>query len=392
VDPYRSSIDFTRAMMQMQPEMLAAEQQFRPQYLDLELADINRLMQGTEGQAGLLGLEQLATQQASQSMIDSLRAQREADISDVEALGGRASAAFMQANPQLMAALEKAEALRGSTEAGEGEQQIGALGLDFLNRGGNLTPLQARNAEQQARMAGVARGREMGQGSIYEEMQNRMAQEMQLEQQNVAMGLGLIGQQFGMEQQRMGQNRGYALDMLGANQRVGSDPFQAILGRPSTAPGMGQASTQYAGSMASQPMGPNLFDPNAGINLALQQNQNMANYQSSIFGSQAALAGAQAQAKGAMMGGLFQGLGAIAAAPMTGGTSLAGKFLGCWVAREVYGEDNSDWMRFREWLLTKAPRWFRALYIKYGERFAAFIKDKPKLKRLIKKWMDGRIN
>ena len=323
VDPYQSSINFTRDMMRMQPEMLAAEREFRPQYLDLELADINRLMQGTEGQTGLLGLEQLATQQASQSMIDALRQQRAADISDVEALGGRASAAFMQANPQLMAALEKAEALRGSTEAGEGEQQIGALGLDFLNRGGNLTPLQARNAEQQARMAGVARGREMGQGSIYEEMQNRMAQEMQLEQQNVAMGSGLIGQQFGMEQQRMGQNRGYALDMLGANQRVGSDPFQAILGRPSTAPGMGQASTQYAGAMASQPMGPNLFDPNAGINLALQQNQNMANYQSSIFGSQAALAGAQAQAKGAMMGGLFQGLGSLA-----GGAFGAGGIFG----------------------------------------------------------------
>jgi hypothetical protein len=288
----------------------------------------------------------------------------------------------MQANPQLMAALEKAEALRGSTEAGEGEQQIGALGLDFLNRGGNLTPLQARNAEQQARMAGVARGREMGQGSIYEEMQNRMAQEMQLEQQNVAMGSGLIGQQFGMEQQRMGQNRGYALDMLGANQRVGSDPFQMILGRPSSAPGMGMASTQYAGGMASQPMGPNLFDPNAGINLALQQNQNMANYQSSIFGSQAALAGAQAQAKGAMMGGLFQGLGSIASAGIAK----------CWVAREVYGEDNPDWLRFREWLETLAPVWFHNLYVKYGERFAAFIKDKPKLKSLIKKWMDGRIN
>jgi hypothetical protein len=58
-------------------------------------------------------------------------------------------------------------------------------------------------------------------------------------------------------------------------------------------------------------MGPNLFDPNAGINLALQQNQNMANYQSSIFGSQAALAGAQAQAKGAAQAGLMSGLGAL---------------------------------------------------------------------------------
>jgi hypothetical protein len=664
VDPYQSSIDFTRSMLQMQPELLAAEQQFRPQYIDLELADINRLMQGTEGQMGLLGLEQLATQQASQSMIDALRQQRQADIADVEALGGRASAAFMAANPQLAAAMQRAEGLQGmggagiddalmsligrdadqvggiqgtplgqqiqgqigqlggvgaqqiaqpgaitaqqiaqpdaiqaqqiaglsgseieariqqqidslvaegvdpveaaqiaqtqlgqglqqagmsQLQAGAGEQQLGQAAQDYLGRGGQLTPLQARNAEQQARMAGVARGRELGQDSIYQEMQNRMAQEMDLERQNMAMGAGLLGQQFGMEQQRLGmagglygqdmqraaqnaamqqqaslanqqaglttqgmnlqagqaglsalmglgqmdqqaqlanqaaalqaagmsqdaalraamanqsaslqasgmsqdaslraamanqsaglqaaginqqgiatglsslmglgemdqraalsnqqarlqqqgmgiqglmglgqlqqqrlgQERGFALDLVGAQQRVASDPFQAILGRPSTAPGMGMASTQYAGGMASQPMGPNLFDPNAGINLALQQNQNLANYQSSIFGSQAALAGAQAQAKGAMMGGLFQGLGSL---------------FGCWVAREVYGEDNPDWMRFREWLYNKAPRWFRALYLKYGERFAAFIKDKPKLKSLIKKWMDGRIN
>jgi hypothetical protein len=63
-------------------------------------------------------------------------------------------------------------------------------------------------------------------------------------------------------------------------------------------------------------MGPNLFDPNAGINLALQQNQNMANYQSSIFGSQAAAAGAQAQARGASSAGMMQGIGAIGAAAM----------------------------------------------------------------------------
>jgi hypothetical protein len=259
-----------------------------------------------------------------------------------------------------------------------GMSQDAALRAAMANQSASL---QAAGINQQ----GIATGLSslMGLG----EMDQRAAlanQQARLQQQGQGIqGLMGLGQ---LQQQRLGQERGFALDLVGAQQRVASDPFQAILGRPSTAPGMGQASTQYAGSMASQPMGPNLFDPNAGINLALQQNQNMANYQSSIFGSQAALAGAQAQAKGAMMGGLFQGLGSL------GGAGIAAAFPGCWVAREVYGEDNSDWMRFREWLLAKAPRWFRALYIKYGERFAAFIKDKPKLKRLIKKWMDGRIN
>jgi hypothetical protein len=47
---------------------------------------------------------------------------------------------------------------------------------------------------------------------------------------------------------------------------------------------------------------------------------------------------------------------------------------------------------FREWLFSKAPAWFRNLYIKYGERFAEFISNKPKLKSLIRRWMDSRIS
>jgi hypothetical protein len=63
----------------------------------------------------------------------------------------------------------------------------------------------------------------------------------------------------------------------------------------------------------------------------------------------------------------------------------------CWVAREVYGADNPRWRMFRNWLLTDAPRWFRALYIAYGPDFARWIADKPRLKRVIRRWMDRRI-
>ena len=69
--------------------------------------------------------------------------------------------------------------------------------------------------------------------------------------------------------------------------------------------------------------------------------------------------------------------------------TAAAKF--CWVAREVYGVSDSRWMLFREWLLTKAPHWFRTLYLNHGERFARFISDKPRVKRIIRSWMDTRI-
>ena len=63
----------------------------------------------------------------------------------------------------------------------------------------------------------------------------------------------------------------------------------------------------------------------------------------------------------------------------------------CWVARLVYGARNPRWLVFRHWLLHCAPPWFRALYIRHGEGFAAWLADKPWLQAIIRRWMDARI-
>ena len=86
----------------------------------------------------------------------------------------------------------------------------------------------------------------------------------------------------------------------------------------------GQQGLAY--QQAGQPVGPRFSDPNAGLNLALQNQSNLANYNASIYGAQSGLAGAKAQAQGAMIGGGLSMLGSLAAAPMTGGTSLFGSF------------------------------------------------------------------
>jgi hypothetical protein len=138
---------------------------------------------------------------------------------------------------------------------------------------------------------------------------------------------------------------------------------------------MGMASAQFASGLAGQQLGPNLFDPNAGINLGLQNQANLSNYQSSIYGAQAGFAGAQAQGRGSMIGGLASGLGSV----------IGGKL--CWVAREVFGNENPMWVLFRQWLFENSPNWFFNLYIKHGEKFAQFISDKPLIKRIIRKWM-----
>ena len=74
---------------------------------------------------------------------------------------------------------------------------------------------------------------------------------------------------------------------------------------------------------------------------------------------------------------------------LLGGAAKIGTMIGmCWVAREVYGVDDVRWLVFRDWLLNSAPAWFRRLYTKHGERFAAYISDKPMLKRAVQAAMD----
>jgi len=97
--------------------------------------------------------------------------------------------------------------------------------------------------------------------------------------------------------------------------------------------------------------------------------------QSSTFG---ALAGLVPQpqigpSRATQFGGILQGAGQLAAAG------------GCWVAAEVFG----GWYEpktcaARHYVNFMAPGWFREMYMKFGERVAKFISDKPVLKKLIK--------
>lgn len=68
--------------------------------------------------------------------------------------------------------------------------------------------------------------------------------------------------------------------------------------------------------------------------------------------------------------------------------SMAG---GCWVAREVYGEENPMWLLFRQWLYEDAPKWFRNAYLRFGPMVASVIRALPFLKPSIRSWMDRRI-
>jgi hypothetical protein len=73
------------------------------------------------------------------------------------------------------------------------------------------------------------------------------------------------------------------------------------------------------------------------------------------------------------------------------GSLVGGMAGGCWVAREVYGEGDIRWKLFRQWLFNIGPKWFKKLYLRFGVRFAAWVSDKPKIKAVIRSWMDGKV-
>ena len=335
-DEYRKTADMM-ADPELQQKMLDVEKQLRPQYAALNLADLQTY------QGGLLGLQEATTRQSAALERETLAAQRQADIGDVERYGGRATAAMRAADPY-------------STRMAELSQQAAETAYAASGR---VTPEQMRGAQQAARAGGLARGRVGDQSTIASEILGR--EDILARRRAEAAQAGQMA--FGM------------------NRSISADPFQAILGRQSGALGYGAQQMGMAQQLGSQAIGPRAVDYNAGLNLAMQNEANLGRYNTSIYGSQAQVAGANAQARGAMIGGALSGRGAL-------GGGFAAK---CWVAREVYGESNPKWMLFREWLNNHAPKWFDSLYIKHGEKFAAWIANKPFLKSIIRKWMDSRI-
>ena len=84
--------------------------------------------------------------------------------------------------------------------------------------------------------------------------------------------------------------------------------------------------------------------------------------------------------------GLGYTLEAVGAAGQGIGAAMTG--YGCWVAREVYGADNIQWVQFRDWLFNIGPKWFKDAYLKYGEGWAEIIKRNPWTKVILRPLMN----
>lgn len=62
---------------------------------------------------------------------------------------------------------------------------------------------------------------------------------------------------------------------------------------------------------------------------------------------------------------------------------------GCYVARECIPD---QWEAFYFWKELVGPKWFKSFYDSNAEKFAKWLKDKPKVKKLVANWMITRIN
>lgn len=94
-------------------------------------------------------------------------------------------------------------------------------------------------------------------------------------------------------------------------------------------------------------------------------------------------------------------MGALGAAPVPQGQTqtqssrpglfdfiTAGASIFCWVAREVYGEEDHRWQEFRVFMFAAAPEWLFNLYSKHGEAFAKRVARTPMLKRILRPIMN----
>ena len=295
----------------------------------------------------------------------------------------------------------------GPTTTPETEQLRRTIEDEAMNQlqlGSTIGAEERRGYEQAIRGAQTARGNIFGLGPAVQE----------------AAQIGAAGEQrklarFGAAQQFLGsgetsgaarardlllregiqQNRlGAAAGFIAGGPSIGNLAQARTAQQQNAMQGYIQANQALPGGFNQQPSTAGPFyqavDQNIPVALTSEFNKlynTQSNYLANTYGAQVDALSRVAVANSTpnyLSAGadLFKGVGSL------GGT--AGIFA-CWVAREVYGADNPKWLEFREWMFTKASVNLRNFYLEYGERIAESIRNKPKIKAIIRKWMDSKI-
>ena len=253
---------YVTGYQQALPKVLFAEQQYRPEFLGLNLGDVNTFLQGTDGQQGLYGLGRTAQQQAGQGLAEARAAEFASMTGQAPAFRQFAQALSPEAQAQVEAAQMEAERAR-----------VAAQGV---------TPQEQRMYQQTAREAAQASGRLGGNAAIASEI---MGRENVLARKRAEADAARTGA-FNMAQNF------YTAPGL---QALGNAPLSYQAGQNQLNLGLGAIGSAV----------PQMINPDMGVNIGMQQRS---------LQQQAAAANAAASAsqKSGLMG-MFGSIGAAAA-------------------------------------------------------------------------------
>jgi len=301
---------------------------------------------------------------------------------------------------------QMAEAPIGATTTPETEQLRQTIEDEAINQlrlGSTIGAEERRGYEQSIRGAQTARGNIFGLGPAVQEASQIGAagEQRKLARYGAAQAFLGSGQTTGdalkadlafrdaLQQNRLGAASGF----IAGGPSIGN-LAQARTGQQQAAfQNYIQANQALPGGFNQQPSTAAPFYSAVDQQIPVQLTNAFTNLYNAQADYQASTYGAQVGALSRQPNG-FQNFATLAG----GFKDIAGGFGGlasagilCWVAREVYGEDNPKWLQFREWMLTRASDNLRNYYIEYGERIAESIRNRPKVKDIIRRWMDKKV-
>ena len=277
-DAGQSALDYTKAMSdpRLQKRLLETRQTYDPQYQDLQMSLAQR---AADPMASLAEQEARRAQEFGGEMAER---QAGSDISMLNRFGADMTQAYRSSDPLMQARVEQANQLADQAFQ---EAQIQ-----------DLSPEMRRRATQSARESLVARGRDMDNAAIAAEAMSREDYLRDILRENTARAQGLGA---------------YASNL---NRATGIDPLSMLRGGSNfTQQGYGARAALFG--MPQEQV--TRINPDAGVNIGLQDTANRANYLANTYAAReqaaAGLAGGMmdliGKAGGAVVGAISGGAG-----------------------------------------------------------------------------------
>ena len=324
---------------------------------------------------------------SQQAMIDQAVASQQAALQQqlgTEGLGSSTVAQQLKGQVQMSGAAAAGQLIQGNIQLGEAEQGIGLQGEQLGFQG------------EQLGFQGEQLGTQVNQ-ALYSEFAGIASQNAALQAQTwqeAMQGMGAYGTMLNATLQPFGYAMKTQEDVLQANETEAGLQLQAQTGAA-------QASQAGFSSLMGG-LGSLLGSGGSGGSGGLLGGLG------SLFGAGSGGLGASAGGFGANIaqgiggtalagsGGLGGALGGIGSAIGGAGSSVIGAIgvlfsVFCRVAMTVYGDEDPRWILFREYLLFRAPKPVRWLYVRNAFWFSGYIKNRPWTKKVLKWVMDALI-